>query len=120
MESAFYNPYMLPGLFRSSKSNNNLKQLLLNVCFALNVSEEDIRSKKRHQSIVAARAIFCYIARKSSNNSLGNIGMVIKKDHATVLYFIRKVETALMVDDETITDSFNIVKKALNEFNPTN
>jgi len=48
----------------------------------------EILSEKRSRENVDARRVFCFILRNESNTST-SIGDFLKKDHATVLHYIR-------------------------------
>ncbi|MCQ2603542.1 MAG: chromosomal replication initiator protein DnaA [Spirochaetia bacterium] len=64
-----------------------------------NVSQNDIRGKKRIKNIVQARHIAMYIARNLTELSLIEIGNEFGgKDHSTIISAINKVEQTLIVD----------------------
>ena len=65
----------------------------------LNISEDDIKSKKRSQDIATARQVVMYFCRKYTVLSLQSIGNSVGgKDHATVMNGIKRVEEKLLVD----------------------
>lgn len=51
----------------------------------------DIKTDSRRREYVEARAFYCVVARKVTVKSLKQIGVPIKKDHATVLYALSNV-----------------------------
>jgi len=61
-----------------------------------------LRSESRNRTVVAARRIAMYLARSLTGQSLEKIGKALGgRDHTTVLYNCRKVETLLRTDPET-------------------
>jgi hypothetical protein len=62
----------------------------------LGIDDLLIKSRKRH--IVDARKIYCKLARINTTCSFEQIAKVIGKDHATVIYNIRKAETHIEQD----------------------
>jgi hypothetical protein len=61
------------------------------VSAAFNVSERDIRSRRRQAHIIPARRAVFYLARELTNNSFPEIGRAIGDcDHSTVLYGARE------------------------------
>ena len=57
----------------------------------------EILSEKRSRENVDARRVFCFILRDESNTST-SIGEFLKKDHATVLHYIRTFKGLLDSD----------------------
>lgn len=51
----------------------------------------DILLKSRKKLYVQARAVYYYLAREFTDNSLKTIGEIVGKDHATVLYFLSEI-----------------------------
>lgn len=62
----------------------------------LGVDDLFITSRKRH--IVDARKIYCKLARISTTCSFEQIAKVIGKDHATIIYNIRKADEHIQQD----------------------
>ncbi|MDA1259212.1 MAG: chromosomal replication initiator protein DnaA [Planctomycetota bacterium] len=62
---------------------------------------EDIRSKKRSQSIVLPRQVAMYISRKLTSLSLEEVGAHFGgRDHSTVIYAVQKISDRLRVDGD--------------------
>jgi len=57
------------------------------------LSKEEIMSKTRRRQPMFARQLVAYCLRKHTRLSLADIGIAIKKDHATVLHSINKVSS---------------------------
>ena len=69
-----------------------VEKILKQVSKKHSVSVEDIKSKKKTDSIATARHISIYIIRKLTDLSLKEIGKVFGRDHSTVISSINKVE----------------------------
>ena len=78
--------------------NSTLGTILDYVCLETGIYKNDILSDKQPRNIVEARQIYCYLAKKTTEYSLTDIGRFIKKDHATVIYSIRTVDNLLEKD----------------------
>lgn len=79
-----------------------------------NVKKEDIYSEKRNKEIVFARQVCLYIIRELTDYSLSKIGLIFGKDHATVLYAIKKL-TNIMEKDLSIKISIESLMKDISE-----
>ena len=79
-----------------------------------NVKKEDIYSEKRNKEIVFARQVCLYIIRELTDYSLSKIGLIFGKDHATVLYAIKKL-TTIMEKDLSIKISIESLMKDISE-----
>lgn len=78
----------------------------------MNISEDDIRSKKRSQDIATARQIVMYLCREYTVLALKSIGNAVGgKDHATVLNGIKRVEEKMNEDPSFKTSVETIIKK---------
>ena len=69
-----------------------VEKILKQVSKKHGVSVEDIKSKKKTDSIANARHISIYVIRKLTDLSLKEIGKVFGRDHSTVISSINKVE----------------------------
>jgi chromosomal replication initiator protein len=56
------------------------------------ISAEDLKSKKRNDSISKARHVAIYIIRKLTDLSLKDIGKIFDRNHATVISSIENVD----------------------------
>jgi chromosomal replication initiator protein len=66
-----------------------------------NIALPDLKTKKRNKNVVLPRQIAMYLARKLTTHSLPEIGAAFGgKDHTTVLHAYKKIEKAVMVDQE--------------------
>ena len=79
----------------------------------LGVSVDDIKSKKRTQSIAQARQISMYLCRALTDKGLKDIGEALGgKDHSTVINGIKRVEEKMKVDAE-FDAQLDIIKKKI-------
>jgi hypothetical protein len=65
-----------------------LSIILTAVCNTFKITEMQISGKRRYKELVAARQIYCYMAKHNTNYSLSRIGSKINRDHTTVLHSI--------------------------------
>ena len=90
----------------------------MSIELALNLSEKllgfILKSKKRNADITAARHCAVYIIRKSTNLSQKDVGRMFNKDHTTILYSIKKVESALAGGDKSLQDHIRDITANIN------
>lgn len=78
----------------------------------LNVSPDDIKSKKRSKDIATARQIVMYLCRQYTVMSLKSIGNAVGgKDHTTVINGLKRVEECINEDASFKSTIDTIVKK---------
>ena len=78
----------------------------------LNISPNDIRSKKRNQDIATARQIVMYLCRQYVVISLQSIGNAVGgKDHTTVMNGIKRIEDKMKTDASFKNTMDTIIKK---------
>ncbi|MCK4517403.1 chromosomal replication initiator protein DnaA, partial [Candidatus Babeliales bacterium] len=81
-----------------------LEKVLRTVAKHYSISLQDLRSKKRQQSIARARQIAFYLMKKHTISSLQAIGNYIGgRDHSTVIHAIGKIKE--YIDDDRILES---------------
>lgn len=82
-----------------------LEEILATVAARFRHSPDQIRSGKRHISLVRSRHVLMYLARELTTHSLAEIGQFTgNRDHSTVLHAVQKVEAALTEDEALRTD----------------
>ena len=110
---------VLPELLRSQTKFITINQIQVAVCNLYKLSLDDILSSKRYKTIATARQIAMYISRILTNKSYPEIGTYFgNKDHATVLYAFKKIQTNLNFDCElkrNIDKLMRILKGDLND-----
>jgi len=66
----------------------------------LNITVNQIESKARHRTIVTARQLYSYFARKYTAKTLVQIAEKINRDHSSVHHSIIVIETLLAYDKD--------------------
>lgn len=80
------------------------------VCKFYSVSRPAITGQTRAPKIAFPRQIACYLGRELTRMSLPEIGRKLgDRDHTTILYGVRKVETLLLTDD-VLRDDIDVLK----------
>ena len=69
-----------------------VEKILLHVSKKYGVSVDDIKSKKKTDSIANARHVSVYIIRKLTDLSLKDIGKIFARDHSTIISSINKID----------------------------
>jgi len=88
-------------VIREKNKEVTIDMILKEVCAYFSVGTNDIKSNKRVRSIIIPRQIAMFLSRKLTDASLVDIGEKFgKKDHATVLHSVRKIESELPVKKE--------------------
>jgi hypothetical protein len=75
-------------------------KLLKIVCLVCNVTEKDLKSKKRHRNIVDSRVLYVFLLNKYTSYNKSRMGMFINRDHATVIYYLKNHERFIDTDFE--------------------
>lgn len=97
--------------FLTSTNNKKItpKHVLQTVCDYYDLSEEEIKSNKKNQSVSYPRQIAMYLTRKLIDISYKNIAEIYgKNDHTTVKHAFEKIEKEihLNIETKTIVDDF--------------
>lgn len=77
-----------------------------------NVSVEDILSNIRPQTIVNARLIAMYIAKKYTTLSSSDVGRAFNKSHATVLSGVKSIQGRIATENE-LRESLDVILQEL-------
>lgn len=85
-----------------ASEGDKLKIILEVVSNYYKVSEEDIKSQYRKMEIVEARRMFCYLSRMFTNKSLNKIGLMINRNHATVLHQFQNIVGYIDIKDKQV------------------
>ena len=106
---------VISDMVRSEGSTLPTPSLIISqVCKFYSVEEEKLRGMQKTKGISEARQMAMYLIRKLTNLSLPDIGQEFAKDHSTVLYNIRKVETALKSGDTTMQNNVRDITANIN------
>ena len=90
-----------------------IETIISEVARTYNVSEDDILSLRRTQSLALARQVAMYIARETTGLSYKQIGDAFGRGHTTVLYNVRQIENFLTdkpYEKEMVDDIINNLK----------
>ena len=88
-----------------------VEKILLHVSKKYGVSVEDIKSKKKTDSIANARHISVYIIRKLTDLSLKEIGKIFGRDHSTIISSINKIDINIQTVKNYETDINTLIKE---------
>ena len=88
--------------------------IITQVCKFYSIEEDVLRGTKKNKGITEARQVATYLVRKLTNLSLPDIGKEFNRDHSTILYGIRKVETALKDGDKQLQDNIQDITANIN------
>ena len=88
--------------------------IITQVCKFYNVEESVLRGTQKTKGVAEARQVAMYLIRKLTNLSLPDIGDHFGRDHATVLYSIRKVDASLKGADQAIMDRVKDITANIN------
>ena len=69
--------------------------IISQVCKFYSVDEAALRGSQKSKTVTEPRQVAMYLVRRLTNLSFPDIGQQFAKDHATVIYNVRKVEKAL-------------------------
>lgn len=79
-----------------------------------NITEEDIKGKKRNSEVVYPRQIAMYLCSNLTSVGLNKIGEEMgKRDHTTVLHGSKKIASEIKTSDST-RNTIEILKKKIN------
>mgnify|MGYP003110791218 CR=1 FL=1 len=77
---------------------------------------DNVYDLSRERKLVDARKVFAYILR-TQNWSLNKIGRALKKDHTTIIHYLKDMEW-LLQHDSSIIHAVKIISKSwMDEFN---
>lgn len=88
--------------------------IITQVCKFYSIEEDILRGTKKNKGITEARQVATYLIRKLTNLSLPDIGKEFSRDHSTILYGIRKVESALKDGDQQLQDNIRDITANIN------
>ena len=111
-------PYVSRAISDMFKSEGNAlptpSLIITQVCKFYSIEEDVLRGIKKNKGITEARQVATYLIRKLTNLSLPDIGKEFSRDHSTILYGIRKVESALKDGDQQLQDNIRAITANIN------
>ena len=82
-------------------SSTDANRLLQAIFVTTKCTFESLKSKDRHGDISEIRQIFFYLFRKHNRMfGLNSTGEILNRDHATVIYSIKRVKSLMEVERE--------------------
>ena len=106
---------VISDMFKSEGNALPTPSLIISqVCKFYNVDETALRGTQKNKNIAEPRQIAMYLIRKLTNLSLPDIGKEFNRDHATVLYGIRKIEVALKNADTQLQNNIRDITANIN------
>lgn len=87
-------------VIRKINANYDPEIIIGRICRAFGTNVENIKSKKRNNEIVIVRQICMYILHKKLNLNLSQIGILLKRNHSTVISSVKKVEKLIKQNEE--------------------
>lgn len=99
---------------RRTKLNPRQREALANdiiakVCTYYNITNEEIRGKKRYRTIVMARHMSMFLIRTRLKLKLKAIGDLFGRDHTTAIHGITSISNQADVDIIIATDIENLI-----------
>ena len=88
--------------------------IISQVCKFYSIEEDVLRGTLKNKGTAEARQVAIYLIRKLTNLSTPDIGKELNKDHSTVIYSIKKVETALKNSDKNLQDHIRDITANIN------
>ena len=88
--------------------------IISQVCKFYSIEEDVLRGTLKNKGTAEARQVAIYLIRKLTNLSTPDIGKELNKDHSTVIYSIKKVESALKSGDKSLQDHIRDITANIN------
>ena len=88
--------------------------IITQVCKFYSIEEDVLRGTLKNKGTAEARQVAIYLIRKLTNLSTPDIGKELNKDHSTVIYSIKKVESALKSGDKNLQDHIQDITANIN------
>lgn len=78
----------------------SLNKILDEICLVLDVDKGDVYGKSRKREVVEVRVIYSKLAKQNTYFSLEDIGDIINRDHATIIYYVRTHDNLINRDEK--------------------
>ena len=97
--------------FSANDQTVTVERIMLAVAEYYNVKVDDITSKSRAARFVIPRQVSAYLSKQLTKVSLQDIGFKLGgRDHATVIYSIKKLEDRLASEKNTVKDITSLIE----------
>lgn len=93
-----------------NKEKQILNTVLHMVCTYYGVEPNEIKGKSRKRHLVIARQTYCHLARVYTRSTLKQIGSIINRDHATVIYGNSQTKILSTIEKKTAYDLQSIIQ----------
>ena len=91
-----------------------VEKIIATVAKYYGINAEDIKSKKKNDTVANARHIAVYVIRKLTDLPFKKIGEIVGRDHSTVMSSISKVEINIKTKKNTDADINRIIREIKN------
>ncbi len=107
--------HAIDDMFKSEGNALPTPSLIISqVCKFYSVDENTLRGTLKNKGTAEARQVAIYLIRKLTNLSTPDIGKEVNKDHSTVIYSIKKVESALKSGDTNLQNHIRDITANIN------
>lgn len=89
----------------------NLENVMEAISRVTGVEAGEIFGKNRKREVAAARHMFCYMARKYTNATLGQAGKFLGRDHTTAINSVKVCNDMLDIQDEVFVNTLAQIDK---------
>ena len=101
-----------PGVSVKSVSRRRLISI---VCEEFGISIDKFIGPRRDRQLSEARAVFCYIIRRRTEDTLMKLGELLNRDYTTVLHLSKKGDALIETCRETNDKYKEIIARAFGE-----
>lgn len=85
------------------------KDIITKVCIYYNISNDDIKGRDRHRTIVLARHMAMYIIRNRLKLKLKATGQLFNRDHTTAMHAMKSISDQIETDELIANDLDNLI-----------
>lgn len=107
-------PYVAPGLELKIANLEDIEKI---VCGYFQITQNDFRNhfKSREMPYVMIRQVLVYMSRIFTKHSTTEIGKFIDRDHATILYSIKKVNDIIEYKQKPYYYTIELIEEYLSK-----
>ena len=77
-----------------------MADIMGSVCEHTNISEKAVQGQSRQKDVVHARQLIIYLGKRLTDNSLTEIGAVVRRSHATVIHALNTMSDQMEYDKQ--------------------
>ena len=101
-------PWVYPGI-DTAPGDVDVANFLSSIAANYSLKVADILSPSRKQQLVEVRQVVWYILYHQEKKNYTRIGRMFKRDHATILYGVKKVESLRAIGDFQISNHYKTI-----------